>query len=138
MQQVFEFIGNHPVLVGLFVALLALFIRNEMSRGGRSVTAQQLVNLVNKSDAVVLDVRDAKEFETGHIVGAINVPHAQLESRLAELNSHKDKPIVVACKMGQHSGMAGAVLGKAGFTDVARLTGGIMEWRNQNLPVVKK
>lgn len=138
MEQVFEFIGNHLLLVGAFVALLALFIRNEMSRGGRSVSAQELVDLVNKSDAVVLDVRDAKEFDAGHIVGAINVPHAQLESRMAELNNHKDKPIVIACKMGQHSGMAGALLGKAGFENVSRLTGGIMEWRNQNLPVVKK
>ena len=138
MEQVFEFIGNHLLLVGAFVALLALFIRNEMSRGGRSVSAQELVNLVNKSDALVLDVRDAKEFDTGHIVGAVNVPHAQLEKRMSELNRYKDKPIVIACKMGQHSGMAGAVLGKAGFADVARLTGGIMEWRNQNLPVVKK
>jgi len=66
MAQLFEFIGNHPLLVGTFVALLGLFISNEMRRGGRSVSAQQLVNLVNNSDAVVVDVRDSKEFSDLH------------------------------------------------------------------------
>ncbi len=137
MAQLFEFIGNHPLLVGTFAALLGLFIANEMRRGGRSITAQQLVNLVNNKDALVVDVRDSKEFEAGHIVDAINIPHTALESRLSELNKYKDKPVVLTCKMGQHSGSAGTILRKAGFEEVARLTGGILEWRNQNLPVVK-
>ena len=137
MAQLFEFIGNHPLLVGTFAALLGLFISNEMRRGGRSVTAQQLVNMVNNDNAVVVDVRDSKEFEAGHIVGAINIPHTALESRMNEISKYKDKPLVLTCKMGQHSGAAGTVLRKAGFEQVARLTGGVLEWRNQNLPVVK-
>ncbi|MEM7220341.1 MAG: rhodanese-like domain-containing protein [Pseudomonadota bacterium] len=137
MAQFFEFVGNHSLLVGTFVLLLVLFIRNEMSRGGRSVTAQQLVDLVNREGAVVVDVRDGKEFATGHIVGALNIPHANIESRLGELEKFKDKTLVLACGMGQHSGAAGTVLRKNGFADVARLAGGIAEWRNQNLPVVK-
>lgn len=137
MAQLFEFIGNHPLLVGTFAALLGLFISNEMRRGGRSVTAQQLVNMVNNDNAVVVDVRDSKEFEAGHIVGAINIPHTALESRMNEITKYKDKPLVLTCKMGQHSGAAGTVLRKAGFEQVARLTGGVLEWRNQNLPVVK-
>jgi rhodanese-related sulfurtransferase len=137
MEQVFEFVGNHPFLVGTFALLLALFIRNEASRGGRSVSAQELVNLVNKDGAIVIDVRDAKEFETGHIVGAINIPHGAMENRMSELNKYKDKILVLACKMGQHSGAAGTTLRKAGFAQVVRLAGGISEWRNQSLPVVK-
>ena len=137
MDQLFEFIGNHPYLVGAFVLLLALFIRNETQRGGRTVSAQQLVSLVNKEGAIVLDLRDQKEFAAGHIVDSVNIPHASLESRLSELDKYKDKPIVLACKMGQHAGSAGTALRKKGFADVSRLSGGIAEWRNQNLPVVK-
>ncbi len=137
MEQLFAFIGNHPLLVGAFVVLLVLFIRNETNRGGSSVSAQEVVNLVNNQDAVVLDVRDKAEFDQGHIVDAINVPYASLESRLGELEKYKDKPLVVACKMGQHSGAAGTLLRKAGFTNVSRLRGGISEWRGQSLPVVK-
>ena len=137
MDQLFTFISSHPFLVGAFVVLLALFIRNEMQRGGSSVTAQQLVDLVNRENALVLDVRDKKEFDAGHIVDAVNVPAAALESRLGELKGYKDRPVVVVCKMGQHSGAAGIVLRKNGFTNVSRLSGGLAEWRNQNLPVVK-
>ncbi len=137
MDQVIEFIGNHPVLVSAFAALVVLFIRNETVRGGAAVSAQQLVDLVNRDNAVVVDVRDAKEFEQGHIVDAINIPFSALEGRVDELKKHRERPIVVACKMGQHANAAGTVLRKQGFTTVSRLTGGMLEWRNQNLPVVK-
>lgn len=137
MERLFEFVGNHPMLIGTFAILLTLFIRNEARRGGQAVSAQQLVDLVNRENAVVLDVRDRKEFETGHIVNAVNIPYTALEGRIDELNKYKERPLVVACKMGQHSGTAGTMLRKKGFADVRRLTGGLAEWRNQNLPVVK-
>ena len=137
MDKFFEFVTNHPFLIGTFVILLTLFIRNETRRGGPSVSVQQLVDMVNRQNALVLDVRDKKEFEAGHIVDAVNIPYASLESRLDELSKHRERPIVVACRMGQHSGAAGTLLRKKGFEKVHRLTGGIAEWRNQNLPVVK-
>jgi len=137
MDRVFEFVGNHPFLIGAFVVLLVLFIRNETQRGGKSVSAQQLVELVNRSNALVVDLRDKKEFDAGHIVGAVNIPQASLESRAAELERHKDRPIILACRMGQHAGGAGTMLRKRGFENVSRLTGGVAEWRNQNLPLVK-
>jgi rhodanese-related sulfurtransferase len=137
MEQLFEFIGNHPLLVGMFLVLLVLFIRNEMNRGGKSVSAQELVTLVNNENAVVLDIRERKEFEAGHIVDAVNIPYASLETRIDELAKFKERPIVLTCKMGQHAGAAGTMLRKKGFENVSRLTGGIMEWRNQSLPVVK-
>ena len=137
MDQVFEFIGNHPYLFVAFAVLLALFIRNETQRGGRSVTAQELVNLVNREDAVIVDVRDKKEYDQGHIANAVNIPYASLDSRISELGEYKEKPIVLTCKMGQHAGPAGTSLRKQGFVNVSRLSGGIAEWRNQNLPVVK-
>ena len=137
MDQLFMYVGNHPYLVGAFVVLLALFIRNEMSRGGATVSAQELVQLVNNEGAIIVDVRDKAEFEGGHIVDAINIPYGNIESRLGELKKYQDKPIVLACKMGQHSGAAGTALRKAGFENVSRLRGGIAEWRGQSLPVVK-
>ncbi len=137
MARFFEFVSNHLLLVGVFVTLLVLFIMNEARRGGRSVSAQELVNLVNRDKAVVVDVRDRKEFAAGHIVDAINIPFATLEKRMSELDSYRERPIVVTCKMGQHAGAAGALLRKAGFENVMRLSGGIAEWRNSSLPVVK-
>ena len=137
MDQVIEYIGNHPFLIGSFVLLFALFVRNETHRGGHSVTAQQLVNMVNRENAVVIDVRDKKDFDQGHIVNAVNIPFANLSNRVDELKKYQEQPLVVACKQGQHAGSAGTLLRKAGFENISRLTGGITEWRNQNLPVVK-
>jgi rhodanese-related sulfurtransferase len=137
MDQLLNFVTGHPYLVGAFVVLFALFVRNEMSRGGTTISAAQLVHLVNNEGGIVVDVRDKTEFEQGHIVDAINIPHASLDTRLDELKKYQDKPIIVACKMGQHSGTAGTLLRKAGFENVSRLRGGITEWRGQSLPVVK-
>ena len=137
MESFFTFIGAHPLLVGAFVVLLGLFIRNEAGRGGSTIGTQELVRLVNVQNALVLDVRDKAEFAEGHIVDAVNIPYASLEDKWGELSKHKERPIVVACKMGQHSGAAGTLLKKNGFANVTRLTGGYSEWRAQNLPVVK-
>jgi|TARA_B100001250_G_scaffold11860_2_gene10339 rhodanese-related sulfurtransferase len=138
MEQLLTFIGNHPLLVSLFVVLLMLFIRNEVVRGGPAIATQELVALVNQEEAVILDVRPKEEFGEGHIVGAINIPYDKLDDRFSELNRFKEKALVVVCKMGQHSGAAGLLLKKHGFEKVSRLKGGILEWRGQNLPVTKK
>ena len=75
---------------------LILFIRNEMSRGGATISSQKLVQLVNSENAIVVDVRDANEYSEGHIVDAINIPFANFEARSDELNKHKDQPVIVA------------------------------------------
>ena len=137
MSQLFTFIGNHPFLVGLFVLLIALFIRNEVKRGGKTVTSQELVNLINREKAVVVDIRDSKDYFEGHVPKALNIPFTALQARVKELEKYKEAPIVVTCKAGQHSSMAGTILRKAGFQNVAKLRGGLLEWRNDNMPVEK-
>ena len=137
MEQFFTFLGNHPMLAGSFAILLVLFIRNEMNRGGTGISTQKLVDMVNREEAVVVDLRDKKEFDQGHLVGSLNVPYASIETRVDELTKYKERPLVLVCRMGQHAGAAGTILRKKGFANVSRLTGGFMEWRNQNLPVVR-
>ena len=73
----------------------------------------------------------------GHVPGAINVPHDQIESRLAELETHKGEPVVVYCKSGRRAGMAAEVLAKAGFTNLQHLTGDMQAWSAAGLPVEK-
>lgn len=137
IEQLFEFVGNHYILVGIFVFLLVAFFINEGKQGGAAIATGGLVNLINKEDAVVVDIRDSKEFGTGHIAGAINIPYSSLDSRVGELEAHKEKPIVVVCKMGQHAGTAGRKLKAQGFINVRRLAGGMAEWTGASLPVVK-
>lgn len=137
IQQIFEFIGNHLVLVGIFAFLLVAFIINESKRGGATVTPQNLVNLINREGAVVVDIRDTKEYGAGHIAGALSMPYASMDSKVGELETSKGKTIVLVCKMGQHAGAVGRKLKAAGFEDVRRLSGGMAEWNANSLPVVK-
>jgi rhodanese-related sulfurtransferase len=93
--------------------------------------------LVNREEAIILDVRDQKEFGNGHISGAIHMPFSSMDQRVSELEANKDKPVVVVCKMGQHSSAAGKKLKALGFENVRRLSGGMAEWNASGLPVVK-
>ncbi|QSP94949.1 rhodanese-like domain-containing protein [Marinobacter salinisoli] len=138
MDRLIEFIFNHYILVSLFVAFLLAILVLESRRGGSKVSAQEVIRLINGDQAVVLDIRDRKDYGEGRITGAINIPLNSLKSRVAELSKYKDKQIIVADKMGQHSAMAVKQLNAEGFTNVARLNGGITDWKASNLPLVKK
>jgi rhodanese-related sulfurtransferase len=138
MEQFIEFVGNHLLLSSFWVVLVVLIFIQHQSRASKAVGPQQAVMMINRQDAVVLDVRDKKEFDAGHIVDAINIPMSKLAQRVTELDKHKQKPLVVVCKMGQHSGDACKTLQQAGFEQVVRLAGGIAEWKAQSLPLIQK
>jgi len=138
MDRLFEFVVNHYILVSLFVAFLLAILVLESRRGGAKISSQGAITLINRDEAIVLDIRDRKEFAEGRITGSINIPLSSLKDRANELNKHKEKQIVVADKMGQHSAMAVKQLKEAGFADVVRLNGGIADWKASNLPLVKK
>ncbi|EMP55231.1 rhodanese domain-containing protein [Marinobacter santoriniensis NKSG1] len=138
MDRLFEFVVNHYILASLFVAFLLAIFALETRRGGSKVSAQAAVNLINRDEAVVVDIRDRKDFGTGRITGSVNIPLNSLKSRASELNRFKEKQIIIADKMGQHSSMAVKQLNAEGFSNVVRLSGGISEWKDANLPLVKK
>lgn len=138
MERVFEFAVNHYILVSLFFAFLLAILVLESRRGGAKISAQGAVNLINRDEAVVVDIRDRKDFNEGRITGAINIPLNSIKSRASELKKFKDKQIIVADKMGQHSAMAVKQLKAEGYNNVVRLNGGIADWKGSNLPLVKK
>jgi rhodanese-related sulfurtransferase len=138
MAQFIEFIGNHLILSGIWLVLVLALVYKLQSSAGKAVGPQQAVMLINRSDAVVVDVRDKKEFDSGHIVDSLNIPLSKFDQRMSELDKHKEKPIVVVCKMGQHSTEACKKLQNAGFAQVVKLGGGLTEWKAQSLPLIQK
>ncbi|ANF56632.1 rhodanese-like domain-containing protein [Halotalea alkalilenta] len=139
IEQLFEFASRHPLLVGGFLAVLLVWILYEVRRSSANVvSSSEATRLINREDAIVIDLREPKEFKAGHISGARNIPDARLESRLSELDKFKDKPVILVCKTGQSSAAAAAKLDKAGFTRVTRLRGGISQWQADDLPTVTK
>ena len=89
-------------------------------------------------DALVLDVREDKEWAEGHIPRAKHIPLGKLGERLAELDKFKGKPVLVNCRSGHRSARACGILKKAGFETVYNLEGGIIAWEKSNLPITKK
>ncbi|SDN94357.1 Rhodanese-related sulfurtransferase [Halomonas shengliensis] len=139
IDQLFDFVQNHPLLVGAFLLVLTAWVLYEVRNSAAGgVTAGEATQLINREDAVVVDTREAGDFKAGHIAGARNIPQSRLDERMSELEKVKDKPIIVACKHGQAAGAAVAKLTKAGYPRVLKLKGGMMQWQADGLPVVKK
>ena len=138
LNQILEFIGNHLFLTGTFLFLAIAFFINESRQGWAKVSPSELVGLVNRNDASVLDLRDLKDYNLGHIAGSKSFPASSFDARVGELEGLKKKTLVLVCKMGQHSGPLGKKLKALGFEDIRRLAGGMAEWTASNLPLVKK
>lgn len=136
MDNFLLFVGEQWLLVSVLLALVVAYFWTEGRKGGATLTIHSATRLINNGQAVVVDLREAKEYEAGHIVGALNIPHNKLAEQLPQLESHKSKTLVLVDKMGQHAGAAGRILKAKGFT-VNRLQGGISEWQAQTLPLVK-
>jgi len=92
-------------------------------------------HLINTRDAMILDVREPKEYESGRLPNAVHIPLSQLDSRAAELSKHVSRPVVAYCASGNRSRMAGAALAKAGFAETYTLSGGFRAWKDAGLPV---
>lgn len=137
MAQFIEFLINHWILSGLWLALVITLLYYLNAKAADALSPHQTTLLVNREHGVILDIRDKKAFDDGHIVDAINIPSAKLKDRLVELDKFKEKPLVVVCQMGHQSGDAVKTLEENGFSSVSRMKGGMAEWQAQSLPSVK-
>ena len=141
MQQFIEFIGNHPILatiwVVLFLWLIFSFINSHFSPI-KDISTHDATVLMNRSDAVMLDIRAPAEFKKGHILGAKTLTQEQVnKADYKSLEKFKSKPIIVVCAMGVSARRTASQLVKAGFPQVAVLKGGMNTWTSEGLPVKK-
>src|SRR2546422_96867 len=96
-----------------------------------SITASDLLARIDRGDAPpILDVRSAREFERGHVPGAIHVPFAAIGARLSEIPARREQPIVVYCGHGPRAWIAGSALRRRGFERVIYLKGHMHGWRH--------
>ena len=128
-------------LKSFLLALTSLCAFSTLAADTASISQQQLLSLMNapKSEAfVVLDVRTEEEFNQGHIDGAINISHKDIENKLASLSQYKHTTVVVHCRSGHRAGIAEAILQKNGFSRLRHLDGDMNGWLEANLPTVTK
>ena len=134
-----DFVRNNLLLfVTAFVSgamLLWPFVRR--TAGGPWVNPAQATHLINREDAIIIDVREPAEFAAGHVLGAKNVPLARLAAPTPDLLKRKERPVIVYCDGRDRAAKAAAALKKHGFARVANLAGGIKAWQDAGLPVEK-
>ena len=123
--------------MGTLGALLASEITRRLS-GMKPVDPVQATQLSNRENAIFLDIREDGEYSGGHIPEAIHIPIRQLPERIAELDKHKEQPVIAYCRSGSRSNGAGRILKKHGFENVYNLSGGITAWQKASLPLSKK
>ncbi len=141
MEQIGQFLMQHPVLLSALSAVAVLLIVNEMSgaiTGEKRLSPLEAVRLINDRAALVLDVRTPADYKRGHILNALNLPQAKLNERLNELGKDHARPIVVYCALGGVAAQATHQIKKAGFSEVYPLKGGLNDWLGASLPVTAK
>ena len=135
-----KFLLDNALLIALMLVSGGMLLWPMLQRSASGVTnlsPNDAVMLINRSNAVVLDVRDDAEFASGHITDAKHIPLAQLEERIAEIRRFKDKPLLINCQAGVRSSKACDILRKHEFTKLYNLQGGLNAWLQAKLPVVK-
>ncbi|MEY4756353.1 MAG: hypothetical protein RJA34_1251 [Pseudomonadota bacterium] len=133
-----NFIVENWMLISIALAsgvlLLLPVLQGAASTG---LGPNDVVQLINREKAVVIDVCEPNEFAAGHVVGARNIPLSQLEEKLPQTVKNKALPVVLVCQSGMRSGRALGVAKKLGFEKAYSLAGGLGAWKTLNLPVEK-
>ena len=106
-------------------------------RGIKEIDHTGAMQLLNHKNALILDVREQGEYDSGHILSSKLIPLGKLGGRLGELEKYRERPIIVVCRSGQRSSSACALLGKQGFAQVYNLNGGVNAWQKASLPLEK-
>ena len=139
MEQLLEFITNHPLLVTAAIVTATILIFNELRVAGTgkySVSPDQAVRLMNQG-AVVVDIRKPEDYKAGHLAGAKNMPLADLDGQIESLKRYRGKPLITYCDRGLSTTRAIAKFRAAEFEHVFSLRGGLTAWREEHLPVEK-
>jgi rhodanese-related sulfurtransferase len=137
-QQVFEFSTNHPLLVLSLVAVLGLIFFTEFRRFTQkfsNISPALAISLINREDPVLVDVREQNELSDGMLNDAVHIPLSAFGKRVSELDTQKDRTVLVYCRSGNRSGGACRTLTGRGFDKVYNLSGGIMAWKDAHLPI---
>ena len=93
-----------------------------------TISPEEAREYLNDSNYQFIDVRTDSEYDSGHIPNSIHIPLHQIQDRMSEIDSLKNKNIIAYCRSGARSSKATKILVEAGF-DVLNLSGGVLSWK---------
>ncbi|WP_193016652.1 rhodanese-like domain-containing protein [Proteus sp. FME41] len=141
LQEVMQFFNRHTLLsfvwVALLVAVIVLTFKGLFSKT-KNISRTEAISLINKENAVCVDIRSRDEFRKGHIIDSINLTPSEIKSNnIAELEKYKSQPVIVVSPSGIESAKPAESLIKLGFEKVFILKDGLSGWSGENLPLAK-
>ncbi len=126
-------------LIAILLVSGGLLVVPALRRGGGGLSGAEATQLINRRNAVVIDLRPSAEYAAGHLPSARSVEYAELASRLGQVAKNKSTPVLLVCQNGQQSNKAARkAVREAGYAEVHVLEGGVAEWQQAGMPVVKQ
>ena len=132
-----EFIQQNILLVVLTLTSGGMLLWPMLRPGGKELSPTDATLMVNRENAVFVDVRSEAEFAAGHVPDSLHIPREKIAERVAELEKFKDRPLILNCATGVRSSSACSELRKRGFEKVFSLAGGVGAWSQAGLPLKK-
>lgn len=124
-------------LIAILVVSGGLLAWPALRRGGGGLSAAEATQLINRRNALVVDLRPAAEYGAGHLPSACSVEFGELQAKAGQLAKNKATPVLLVCQNGQQSQKARKIVEEAGYQDVHVLQGGVAAWQQAGMPVVK-
>jgi rhodanese-related sulfurtransferase len=140
MQDLTTFISNHLFLALAAAAVFVLAMLVELLRARRNVfniTPVRTTQLINRENAVVIDIRPVETYRQGHIIAAYSMPDQDSKQTLKKLEKFKNRPIIVAANAANESQKIAALLLKHGYNAYS-LAGGMRAWSEAQMPLIKE
>lgn len=138
MEQLSQFVINHWELWLALLVILILILINEVftqRKKAQSLSPSAAVELINRENAAIVDLRDVEAFQAGHIIHAARVDADNFN--LPKVEKYKSKPLILVCARGIQSETLAAKLREQGFERPMVLAGGMAAWLSAGLPTVK-
>ena len=140
MTAFVDFVVRNWPLALVFVvsgAMLLWPLARQRAMPSREISTLDATHMLNKENPLVLDVREANEFDGGRLPNATHIPLSQLKDRAGDIAKHASRPVIVYCDRGARGSAAVAALTRLGFTRVQSLRGGFRAWKDAGLPLSK-
>jgi rhodanese-related sulfurtransferase len=136
---VVSFFIDNWLLITIAIVSAAMLLWPTVSKGAYAggLNPNEVVLLMNREKAVVIDVCEPNEYAAGHIKNAKNLPVSRLEAELTQTVKNKGLPLVLVCATGVRSNRAVAIAQKLGYEKAQSLSGGMGAWRETGLPIEK-
>ena len=128
---------NLVLLVALVVSGALLLWPLFTGRGRGGLSAAEAIQLINRRNAVVVDLRTATDYAAGHLPAARHLALDELQAKIGQIAKNKATPVLLVCQTGLQSNKASHIVKAAGYTEVHVLQGGLTAWQQAGMPVVK-